>query len=51
MKYVYLITCFTENGTRHDKNGYPIYGGQQTVGVYISKKKALVALAQYACDI
>ena len=44
MKYVYLITCFTENGTRHDKNGYPIYGGQQTVGIYFSKKKGL-----YSC--
>ena len=51
MKYVYLITCFTESGVRHDKNGYPIYGGQQTVGIYFSKKKALSALARNACDI
>lgn len=51
MRYVYLITCFTENGVRHDKNGYPIYGGQQTIGMFFSKKKALSVLARNACDI
>lgn len=51
MRYIYLITCFTENGVRHDKNGYPFYGGRQTVGMYFSKKKALSALARNACDI
>lgn len=51
MKYVYLITCFAENGVRHNKDGYPIYGSKQTVGIYLSKKKALSALARNACDI
>lgn len=46
-----MITCFTENGVRHDKNGYPIYGGQQTIGMFFSKEKALSVLARNACDI